>query len=344
MDALEAFQILKMKCLKAPVLTFTDSNKPFRLETDASGDGLGAVLSQIQDDGKYHPVAYASWSLKPSEEKYHSSKLEFLALKWAVMDQFRKYLQYKPFHIKTDNYPLRYVMSLPNLDATGHQWVAALASFNMSLEYIRGLDNKVADCLSRLTERLDKDSVRELMEKAKAGGQSIRAETNDPWIVHEEERLNHGVLLQMKALVARKTQFKNVANKHWIKSQKDDPVLQHVCQWVSRPKEDQRTLSEFLKGNIADVDRLAYSQRQQDLMMKRDLLYMATHTPGTKDHILTFVVPKKKCQLALDGCHQEVGTPRKGPYPQPTEGKVLVARHGGRGPAPGEELWAVSTI
>ena len=89
-EALEAFQILKMKCLKAPVLAFTNFNKPFHLETDMSGDGLGAVLSQMLDDGKYHPVAYASWSLKASEEKYHSSKLEFLALKWAVVDQFRK--------------------------------------------------------------------------------------------------------------------------------------------------------------------------------------------------------------------------------------------------------------
>ena len=306
-DALEAFQILKMKCLKAPLLAFTDFNKPFRLETDASGDGLGAVLSQIQDDGKYHPVVYASWSLKPSEEKYHSSKLEFLALKWAVVDQFREYLQYKPFHVKTDNNPLTYVMSSPNLDATGHWWVAALSSFNMSLEYIHGLDNKVADCLSHLTERLDKDSVRELMEKAKVGGQSIQVETDNPRIVHEEERLNHGILLQAKALIARKTQFKNIADKHWIKSQKDDPVLQHVHQWVSRPKEDQWTLSEFLKGNVTDVDRLAYSPRQQDLMMKQDLLYMATHVPGTKDRILTFVVPKKKRQLPLNGYHREAG-------------------------------------
>ena len=106
------------------------------------------MLSQKQNDSKYHPVAYASQSLKGLEEKYHSSKLEFLALKWAMVDQFREYLQYQPFHIKTDNNPLTYVMSSPNLDAMGHRWVAALANFNMSLEYQKGSDNKVADCLS----------------------------------------------------------------------------------------------------------------------------------------------------------------------------------------------------
>ena len=146
--ALKAFHKLKLKCMQAPVLSFADFHKPFLLETDASSDGLGVVLSQKQEDGKYHPVAYVSWSLKGSESKYHSSKLEFLTLKWAVVDQFREYLQYKPFHVKTDNNPLTYVMTLLNLDATGQHWVAVLTGFNMTIEYIKGSDNKVADCLS----------------------------------------------------------------------------------------------------------------------------------------------------------------------------------------------------
>ena len=109
---LKAFHELKLKCMQVPVLAFTDFHKPFLLETDVSSDGLSAVLSQKQEDEKYHPVAYASRSLKGSKSKYHSSKLEFLALKWAMVDQFREYLQYKPFHVKTDNNPLTYVMTL----------------------------------------------------------------------------------------------------------------------------------------------------------------------------------------------------------------------------------------
>ena len=58
------FEELKRKCLTAPVLTFADFNKPFLLEMDASIEGLGAVLSQKQEDGHYHPVAYASRGLK----------------------------------------------------------------------------------------------------------------------------------------------------------------------------------------------------------------------------------------------------------------------------------------
>ena len=59
-DTLAMFQELKMKCLTAPVLAFADFKKPFLLETDASIEGFGAVLSQKQDDGQYHPIAYAS--------------------------------------------------------------------------------------------------------------------------------------------------------------------------------------------------------------------------------------------------------------------------------------------
>ena len=51
----------------------------------------------------YHPIAYTSHGLKGGELKYHSSKLEFLALKWAVTEQLREYLQYQPFLVRTDN-------------------------------------------------------------------------------------------------------------------------------------------------------------------------------------------------------------------------------------------------
>ena len=67
--------------MKAPILSFSDYSKPFLLETDASKDGLGAVLLQMGDDGKYHPIVYGSKALTKSEKNYHSSKLEFLGLK-----------------------------------------------------------------------------------------------------------------------------------------------------------------------------------------------------------------------------------------------------------------------
>ena len=88
---------------------------------DASTTGLGAVLSQKQPDGAERVVAYASHALNKAERNYDAHKLEFLALKWAVTDQFHEYLYGLPkFDIFTDNNPLTYILTMAKLDAMGH--------------------------------------------------------------------------------------------------------------------------------------------------------------------------------------------------------------------------------
>ena len=94
----EVVRILKDKILSTPVLVFLDFDKPVLLETDASQEGLGAVLFQKQDDGHYHPITFRSHSLTPAERNYHSSKLEFLGLKWSVTEHFKEYLAYAPYN------------------------------------------------------------------------------------------------------------------------------------------------------------------------------------------------------------------------------------------------------
>ena len=124
--------------MNSPVLVFANYTKDFLLKTDASREGLGAVLSQKQVDGQFHLVAFSSWAFTARRKSYHSTKLEFLALKWAVTEHFKEYLLYQPFLVKPDNNPLTYIMTTPNLDATGHQWVGVLVRFNFQLEYQKG--------------------------------------------------------------------------------------------------------------------------------------------------------------------------------------------------------------
>ena len=80
----QAFDILKSKLLTAPILAYPDFTRDFVLETDASKRGLGAILSQLQDGSKLHPLAYASCSLSPSEKNYAITELETLAVVWAI--------------------------------------------------------------------------------------------------------------------------------------------------------------------------------------------------------------------------------------------------------------------
>ena len=169
-EAREAFNRLKAACLQAPILAFPDFNKPFLLEMDASGRGLGAVLSQKKADGRYHPIAYASCVMNETEQRYHSNKQEFLALKWAITEQFHEYLSpygknRNEFVVHTDNNPLTYIFSSANLDTAGQRWVAHLASYNFSLEYQKGKDNTVADFLSRMSECLPEEEVQEYLNQ-----------------------------------------------------------------------------------------------------------------------------------------------------------------------------------
>lgn len=137
--------------VNSPILAYPDFSLPFVLHTDASNDGLGAVLYQ-RKNGKLRVIAYGSRTLTPAEKNYHlhSGKLEFLALKWAVCEKFRDYLFYAPhFTIYTDNNPLTYILSTAKLNAVGHRWVGELADFRFDIKYRPGKVNVDADTLSR---------------------------------------------------------------------------------------------------------------------------------------------------------------------------------------------------
>ena len=143
-----AFNTIKEKLSSPPVLSYADFSKPFVVHTDASLDGLGAVLYQEQN-GMERVIAYASRGLRNSEKHYPAHKLEFLALKWAITEKFHDYLYGNNFTVCTDNNPLTYVLTSAKLDATGHRWLASLGTYNFSLKYKTGKTNGDADGLSR---------------------------------------------------------------------------------------------------------------------------------------------------------------------------------------------------
>ena len=96
-------------------------------------------------------IAYASRSLNKAESHYPAHKLEFLALKWAVVEKFHEYLYGSTFDVYTDNNPLTYVLTTAKLDAASHCWVASLANYNFRLHYQAGKTNIDADALSRVS-------------------------------------------------------------------------------------------------------------------------------------------------------------------------------------------------
>ncbi len=145
-----AFELLKEKLTSAPILGYADFSLPFIVETDASSEGLGAVLYQQQGDCK-RVIAYASRRLRNAEKNdrnYSSMKLELLALKWAVSEKFRGYLLGANFVVVTDNNPICHLKTA-KLGAIEQRWVAQLAVFDFEVKYRPGRHNAAADALSR---------------------------------------------------------------------------------------------------------------------------------------------------------------------------------------------------
>ena len=91
------------------------------LHTDASKDGLGAVLEQEQDDGRLHPVAYASRSLNKHEKNYGITDMEALGVVWASK-HFWAYLFGHPCVVYTDHSPLKAMLNAPHPSGKLARW------------------------------------------------------------------------------------------------------------------------------------------------------------------------------------------------------------------------------
>ena len=203
--------------------------------------------------------------------------------------------------MKTDNNPLTYMMSTPNLDAIGHHWVASLAGFNFTIEYLRGADNKVADALSRNGDRLelDIDSVHELLSHAN-DLMVPRAKTDNPRLMQEHAQQEQEIIMQARMLEDSCVALRNLADSHWIVAQQSEPVIQLTKQWLKHPKDDHNTL----RGQVPDQIQHQYAARQKDFTLNRGLLYLKTMPSRSNEDILAFVVPTHKRRATIDGCHR----------------------------------------
>ena len=309
-EAHEAFDHLKAACLQAPILSFPDFTKPFLLEMDASERGLGAVLSQKQADGRYHPIAYASCMMNETEQKYHSNKQEFLALKWAITEQFHEYLS--PYGknrneivVCTDNNPLTYIFSSANLDAAGQRWVARLASYNFSLEYQKGKDNTVANFLSGMNERLPDEEVQEYLNQIPHPGvKAVLDNAITPIEEHAEQGVRptsvHQEGSQEGVVEAKPARLATTNVTDWKQEQKEDPVLYQVVKHLRAPRE---TFKAALHKVLDKKATATYVKAKEQLLIKNGLLYQKSRQGQADETVFQFVVPQRHRGIALDGCH-----------------------------------------
>ena len=143
-----SFLRLKELVRKTSILAHPDFSHPFKLQTDASNQGLGAVLLQQNKQHEWQAIAYISRSLTKSEQNYSTTEKELLAIVWAFQ-KFHPYLHGLETEVETDHQPLVSLIHKHHPPGRLLRWALALQEYTFTLIYCRGSTNVVADVLSR---------------------------------------------------------------------------------------------------------------------------------------------------------------------------------------------------
>ncbi|GFX08914.1 retrovirus-related Pol polyprotein from transposon 17.6 [Trichonephila clavipes] len=142
-EAQDSFDQIKRTLTDAPILQLPNFSEQFNLFTDASGVGIGAVLQQNKK-----PIAFASRTLNKAERNYTVTERACLAVRWAL-NKFKTYFGPLPVKVITDHAALTKLTNGKNLSSRMIRWALKLSEFNIEWEHRPGVQNVVADLLSR---------------------------------------------------------------------------------------------------------------------------------------------------------------------------------------------------
>ena len=273
----EAFETLQKLCIESPILANADFKAPFVLHTDASGDGLGAVLYQVQD-GQKRVIAYASRSLSKSERNYPVHKLEFLVLKWAITDKFHEYLCGSEFQVFTDNNPLTWRVC------------AALSNYTFSITYKPGKGHVDADVLThiRWPEAIDIDT------------QTVHADCKEVQAPHGKvETLCQGA--QVVDALCKVNASPGMTPLQWCQAQAKDPAIHHIADSIQNKALKHLKIQGDVPSELKPLIRL-----KKQLILKQGVLYRRI-TPVDAKSSLQLILPPSHHTKAIEGCHDQVG-------------------------------------
>ncbi|XP_070664560.1 uncharacterized protein [Malus domestica] len=146
-----AFKQLKEALTSAPIITPPDWSLPFELMCDASDYAIGAVLGQRKNK-QPHVIYYASRTLNDAQLNYSTTEKELLAVVFAL-DKFRSYLLGTKVIIFTDHAALKYLLTKKEAKPRLIRWMLLLQEFDIEIRDKKGVENVVADHLSRMVHK-----------------------------------------------------------------------------------------------------------------------------------------------------------------------------------------------
>nr|GEX03009.1 reverse transcriptase domain-containing protein [Tanacetum cinerariifolium] len=222
-DCINAFETLKKKLTKAPILVVPDWNLPFELMCDASDFAIGAVFGQRKTK-HFKPIHYASKTMTGAQIHYITTTKEMLAVVY-VFKKFRPYLVLSKSIVHTDHSALKYLLSKQDAKPRLLWWVLLLQEFDIIIRDKKGTENITTDHLSRL-ENPNKDVLeyKDINENFPLETLGKISSGSTPWFsdivnYHARNFIVKGISSQQK-----KKFFKDFKHYFW-----DDPYLIIIC-------------------------------------------------------------------------------------------------------------------
>jgi hypothetical protein len=207
---------LKKALISAPIIQPPDWSLPFEIMWDACDYAVGVVLGQTKDK-KHHDIAYASKTHNSAQLNYATTEKELLAVVFAI-DKFRSYLVGAKVTVFTNHATLKYVLTKKNAKPRLIQWILLLEEFDIEIKDKLGVENSVADYLSRL--HLEHDSSL-LINDLLRDDTLLRVDNKDPWHADIVNFMASGYV--PPGGDKRKLIYKSGLHM-W-----DDPYLFHIC-------------------------------------------------------------------------------------------------------------------
>ena len=167
-DCETAFNLLKDKLISSPILAFADTQKPFFLSVDASGEAIGYILGQRDFEGREVVISYGGRALRGTEIKWSICERECLAMVEAVK-QFQPYLSHNHFTVYSDNIALKWLQKIRDQSGRLGRWSIKLQGYDFTVEHKPGIRNQNADALSRRPYNIHVPD----QAKARSGSQTL---------------------------------------------------------------------------------------------------------------------------------------------------------------------------
>ncbi len=283
-----AFARMKQLLTEEPItLVHPDTSKRFRLITDASKVGLGAVLVQADKDGVERVVCFASRVLLQAERNYTTGERELLAVKWAVR-KFRCYLYGVCFDVYTDHKPLCHIKTSQNPSDRMLKWILELEEYNASYFYRPGKLNVQADILSRIAEGPDDDTPIQWYPRCKPvsvlEAEQAKLLTDRP-VLYGNSDEDEETVLALSEFDER---------QYSIEPDNINKRLLTEAQW--QDKQIQTLLKRYEKGETSR-ELHNFKQDEQGTLYLHDKTYLTWRV----------VVPAIYVKHILQGCHDDIG-------------------------------------